>query len=103
MSCNQDTAHLLSTNNKQVQEFVEALTHVVENGINLLGTAPWYGHGSRETIIGLASRHRNVDIRQIIINAKIVRYDSERLNQFHFAYDMTIIWLQAAITRRMAL
>ena len=49
---------LVSSTNKTypsiIQSWVETIHYAIENGITLLDTAPWYGHGTSEVIIGLA-------------------------------------------------
>ena len=45
LSCNQNSAHLLPRTHQKVKEWIQTIKHAVDNGINLLDTAPWYGHG----------------------------------------------------------
>jgi len=99
LSCNQDTAHLLPSDHEKVKGWIATLKYAVEHGINLLDTAPWYGHGSSEVVIGLALKQAKIDRHKIIINTKIGRYDSDPLKQFDFSYDMTIKSTKRSIER----
>ncbi len=99
VSCNQETAHLLPAQHEKVKGWVDTLKHAVDRGINLLDTAPWYGHGSSEVVIGFTLKEMNVDRSQLIINTKIGRYDSEPSRQFDFSYDATIHSVKRSIER----
>ena len=101
LSCNQETADtILSCNqHEKVKAWIETLKYAVDKGINLLDTAPWYGHGSSEVVIGLALKQINIDRSQIIINTKIGRYDSDPILQFDFSYDATIHSVKRSIER----
>ena len=36
-------------------ESIEVVKYVLQNGINYVDTAPWYGHGKSETVLGKVS------------------------------------------------
>jgi hypothetical protein len=87
---------------------------VLDRGISLLDTAPWYGHGTSEKVVGFAldtmlsedsNRHSerenaysdyyNIPHRRrtgflprscLIINTKVGRYESDPMKQFDFSY-----------------
>ena len=104
LSCQQDNAHLLiKADNEKVQGWIQTLQYAVDNGINLLDTAPWYGHGSSEVVIGLALKElfeeNHLNRSDIIINTKIGRYDSDPIKQFDFSYDTTIRSVERSIIR----
>ena len=45
----------LSKSHPLVQEWIQTIRYaVLEAGINLLDTAPWYGHGTSEVVVGWA-------------------------------------------------
>lgn len=95
-----------------IKSWVETIHYAIENGITLLDTAPWYGHGTSEVIIGLAlekyfNNNKNtvastkdaVQREDLIINTKIGRYDSNPTKQFDFTYKITIQSIQRSIQR----
>ena len=85
---------------------------VLDRGIYLLDTAPWYGHGTSEKVVGFAldtilsdesliNKHTGNDsshappTRQrtgflprsrLIVNTKVGRYESDPLKMFDFSY-----------------
>lgn len=99
LSVNQETAHSLPKDHKTVKEWIKTLQKAIDLGFNLLDTAPWYGHGSSEVLIGFALKDTNVDRQRLIINTKIGRYDAEPLKQFDFSYDMTIKSVKRSLDR----
>ncbi len=99
LSFNQKTAHLLPVDNKQVKEWIETVKYAIEKGVNLLDTAPWYGHGTSEVTIGLALRQSYFDRAEIIINTKVGRFNSDAKDQFDFSYDETIHSVERSIER----
>ena len=99
LSCNQNSAHLLPRTHQKVKEWIQTIKHAVDNGINLLDTAPWYGHGSSEVVIGLALKESNIDRSKILINTKVGRYDSDPSRQFDFSFDATIQSAKRSIER----
>lgn len=88
----------------------------------MLDTAPWYGHGISEIVIGYALdtilaedeeegkgnhdkqiikriRHGSLPRSNVIINTKIGRYESNPLHQFDFTYETTINSAQRSLER----
>ena len=55
---------------------------VSQNIINLIDTAPWYGHGKSETVLGKALA--GVPRRAYYLNTKVGRYDPEPDRMFDF-------------------
>ena len=86
----QDTVHKLACDHPKVLEWIELIHHAVKNGINVLDTAPWYGHGTSEVVIGYAMDQKKLDRRKIVINTKVGRYDAKESKQFDFSYNATI-------------
>lgn len=95
---------------------------VLVRGINLLDTAPWYGHGTSEKTIGYAldnilqedddektvsfilnieCRKRTGDLPRdcLIINTKVGRYESQPIHQFDFSYKTTMKSVERSIQR----
>ena len=100
------------------------LVAILDYGINLLDTAPWYGHGTSEIVIGWAmeeilliqdkgseagGENENDDAQpprngmisrdDIIINTKIGRYEENPMKQFDFSKEMTILSVKRSIQR----
>mmetsp|Transcript_20073 Transcript_20073/g.30390 ORF Transcript_20073/g.30390 Transcript_20073/m.30390 type:complete len:500 (-) Transcript_20073:124-1623(-) len=71
LECSQENAHLIPSNNHKVQEWIATIVYAIENGITLLDTAPWYGHGSSEVVIGYA-------MRQLLVDAAIDKESGQR-------------------------
>lgn len=97
LSVNQETAHSLPKDHPKVKEWIKTLQKAIDLGFNLLDTAPWYGHGSSEVLIGFALK--DIDRKRLIINTKIGRYDAEPSKQFDFSYDMTIKSVKRSLDR----
>lgn len=95
----QETAHNLSRNHPKVLEWVHVIHHAIENGIFILDTAPWYGHGTSEVVIGYAMDQKKIDRRKIVINTKVGRYDAKESKQFDFSYNATIESCKRSIQR----
>jgi L-galactose dehydrogenase len=96
---------------------------VRECGINLLDTAPWYGHGTSEVVVGWALeelRHPSIEKSKrtttdlgieaqpsdysfqrssIIINTKVGRYNADPDSQFDFSFETTLLSVQRSLKR----
>lgn len=92
--------------------WIQTIQHAVLNrGINLLDTAPWYGHGVSETVVGYAldtilsdegcdqAQQRKLARSDLIINTKVGRYEADVLKQFDFSYETTIKSVQRSLER----
>mmetsp|Transcript_7300 Transcript_7300/g.9458 ORF Transcript_7300/g.9458 Transcript_7300/m.9458 type:complete len:406 (+) Transcript_7300:321-1538(+) len=88
----------LNPRHQRVVEWINTVRESIASGVNLLDTAPWYGHGISETLIGLAltydsAKENNMEVvalnnfsrDDIIINTKVGRYDAEPGNMFDFS------------------
>ena len=63
-------------------ECVALVRDAIRSGINLIDTAPWYGHGKSETVLGKALA--GVPRRAYYLNTKVGRYDPEPDRMFDF-------------------
>jgi len=86
-----------------VQEWMETIRYaVVDCGIDLLDTAPWYGHGTSERVIGFAME-RYPELRKVrsrmTINTKVGRYEADPANQFNFSKEVTLRSIERSIQR----
>eukprot|EP00573_Skeletonema_grethae_P004942 CAMPEP_0201712010 /NCGR_PEP_ID=MMETSP0578-20130828/59428_1 /ASSEMBLY_ACC=CAM_ASM_000663 /TAXON_ID=267565 /ORGANISM="Skeletonema grethea, Strain CCMP 1804" /LENGTH=415 /DNA_ID=CAMNT_0048201067 /DNA_START=271 /DNA_END=1518 /DNA_ORIENTATION=+ len=111
------TIDTVSREHPAVIGWIETIRHAVLNrGINLLDTAPWYGHGVSEAVVGYALdkilsndegcdhiQHRkrtgSLARSDIIINTKVGRYEADPLKQFDFSYETTIKSVQRSLER----
>lgn len=103
------TVDTITKDHHVVKNWIETIRHaVLIRGICLLDTAPWYGHGTSERVVGFAldtilnSSYRFADnelpiltTRQrtgslprsdLILNTKVGRYEADPLKQFDFSY-----------------
>ena len=63
-------------------ECIEVVRHALRSGINLIDTAPWYGHGKSETVLGKALA--GVPRRAYYLNTKVGRYEPQVDQMFDF-------------------
>ena len=98
----------LRESNPKVREWTNTIKYaVVDCGVNLLDTAPWYGHGSSEIVIGFAmaellgggSDTPLVRRSDLIINTKVGRYEADPTKQFDFSRDTTRASVQRSLQR----
>lgn len=108
-----DAISLQASQSKQhplIKTWIETIHYAIKNGITLLDTAPWYGYGTSEVVIGFAMEalfssdsnsdsNKSIQREDLIINTKVGRYDSEPKDQFDFTYDMTIKSVKRSIQR----
>jgi L-galactose dehydrogenase len=58
------------------------VVYAVKHGINLIDTAPWYGHGKAETVLGEALK--GIPREAYILNTKVGRYLPDPMDMFDF-------------------
>jgi aryl-alcohol dehydrogenase-like predicted oxidoreductase len=89
----------------RVQEWIRAIEYaVLEAGITLLDTAPWYGHGTSEVVIGwameeLSNKDKNFLRENLTINTKVGRYEADPSKQFDFSAAATLESVQRSLQR----
>ena len=71
----------------------EAQCHAVtlaalKAGVNLIDTAPWYGHGMSESVLGRALKA--VPRAAYYLSTKVGRYHADTLEMFDFTYERTL-------------
>jgi L-galactose dehydrogenase len=72
-----------------VRKWIETIHHAILNcGITLLDTAPWYGHGISEFVIGFAmedllilDNRKDITRADLVINTKVGRYDADPIEE----------------------
>ncbi|KAG7363542.1 putative oxidoreductase related to aryl-alcohol dehydrogenase [Nitzschia inconspicua] len=89
-----------------VQGWIATIHHAIRKcGINLLDTAPWYGHGTSEIVVGwalqdlLTGETPKIKRDDICINTKVGRYEADPRHQFDFSRDMTLASAQRSLQR----
>jgi L-galactose dehydrogenase len=97
------TVDNITTDHPRVQEWMETIRYaVLECGIDLLDTAPWYGHGTSEIVIGFAM-DRYPELRgartRMTINTKVGRYEADPALQFDFSRETTLHSVERSIQR----
>ena len=89
----------------RVQEWIRAIEYaVLEAGITLLDTAPWYGHGTSEVVIGwameeLSNKNTKFLRESFTINTKVGRYEADPKQQFDFSAAATLASVQRSLQR----
>ncbi len=69
----------------------------VKAGINVIDTAPWYGFGESEKILGRALAR--IPRGAYYLHTKCCRYLPAVLDQFDFTYDRTIASVEESLAR----
>jgi L-galactose dehydrogenase len=123
------TPDSIDRSHPQVEEWIRTILYAVRNcGINLLDTAPWYGHGTSEVVVGWAveellrvgtelsthdeGKQSTTDLNNelplsnysfqrssIIINTKVGRYNADPETQFDFSFQTTLQSVQRSLER----
>ena len=85
----------------KVKEWIDTIHFAIASGITLLDTAPWYGHGTSEVVLGWAIKtlHSSISRETLTINTKVGRYEADPRKQFDFSYDTTIKSVQRSLSR----
>ena len=78
-------------------ESIRVVEAAVRSGINVIDTAPWYGFGESERILGVALRA--VPRAAYYLHTKVCRYKPAVLEQFNFTYDRTIASVHESLAR----
>jgi aryl-alcohol dehydrogenase-like predicted oxidoreductase len=98
------TVDRLDQNHPRVRSWIDTIEYAINvAGITLLDTAPWYGHGTSEVVIGWAmSKVLNtgkVSRDEVTINTKVGRYEAAIDQQFDFSHIATIQSVERSIRR----
>lgn len=111
------TAETLTRDHPKVREWIDTIIYAVKHcQITLLDTAPWYGHGTSEIVLGYAleellssSDENNINNNDesvptitrdsICVNTKVGRYEADPKQQFDFSYEATISSTKRSLQR----
>lgn len=80
-----------------LDESVAVVHYAVRSGINVIDTAPWYGHGTSESILGKALV--GVPRRAYYLHTKCGRYLPGALDMFDFTYERTLRSVDESLAR----
>ncbi|XP_077978962.1 uncharacterized protein LOC144434386 [Glandiceps talaboti] len=78
-------------------ESIQVVHHAVKSGINLIDTAPWYGHGKSETVLGKALK--GIPREAYYITTKVCRYQPNVDEMFDFTAERTIQSVDESLQR----
>lgn len=96
-------SHKLTREHPRVEEWIRVIRYAVETAsINLLDTAPWYGHGSSETVVGWALqelKESGFDRSKLLVNTKIGRYEADPRLQFDYSAARTLASVKRSLER----
>lgn len=79
------------------EESVRVVHKVIKSGVNLIDTAPWYGHGKSERVLGMALK--GVPRKAYYLNTKVGRYDPDVTKMFDFTAERTIRSVHESLER----
>jgi len=78
-------------------ESVKLVENAVRQGINYIDTAPWYGQGRSETVLGKA--FKNIPRKAFYIATKVGRYELDTANMFNFSRDRVLKSVDESLDR----
>lgn len=99
------TPETMVQSHAHVQEWIRTIHYAITDcGITLLDTAPWYGHGTSEVVMGWAFeelflKQKTITRAQLTINTKVGRYEDDVTKQFDFSFDATIQSAERSLKR----
>ncbi|XP_023232050.1 L-galactose dehydrogenase-like [Centruroides sculpturatus] len=84
-------------NNTNEEEAIETVHEALCCGINYIDTAPWYGFGKAEVILGKALR--DVPRESYYLATKVGRYLPQKEYMFDFSYKRTLLSVEESLKR----
>lgn len=104
------TADSIRCDDPRVQEWMETIRYAIQEAqISLLDTAPWYGHGTSEMVVGWALEQVlgssssattcKTKREDIIVNTKVGRYNGDPQSMFDFSYKTTMESVERSLRR----
>ncbi|XP_030755169.1 L-galactose dehydrogenase-like [Sitophilus oryzae] len=80
-----------------VEECKKVVYEAVRRGINLIDTAPWYGHGDSEKILGTCLE--GIPRKAYYLSTKCCRYEKDLALMFDFSAERTRKSIDESLTR----
>jgi aryl-alcohol dehydrogenase-like predicted oxidoreductase len=100
------TVDQLDPDHPRVKSWIDTIEYAIcDAGISVLDTAPWYGHGISEIVVGWALEkilnkpNGKVKREQLTINTKVGRYEADPGQQFDFSAEATVHSVERSIRR----
>ncbi|XP_050417942.2 uncharacterized protein LOC130010302 isoform X3 [Patella vulgata] len=78
-------------------ESIAVLTQAIKKGINYIDTAPWYGNGKSETVLGQA--FKNIPRDSFYVATKVGRYEPDVEKMFDFSRERTMRSIDESLQR----
>ncbi|XP_055959368.1 uncharacterized protein LOC126831473 isoform X2 [Patella vulgata] len=78
-------------------ESIAVLTQAIKKGINYIDTAPWYGNGKSETVLGQA--FKNIPRESFYVATKVGRYEPDVEKMFDFSRERTMRSIDESLQR----
>jgi len=78
-------------------ESAALVRRVVQQGVNYIDTAPWYGQGRSETVLGAALK--DIPRRAYYLATKVGRYELDSANMFDFTRERVLRSVDESLTR----
>jgi L-galactose dehydrogenase len=79
------------------KEAIEVIVAAARSGVTLFDTAPWYGHGKAEIILGKALE--SIPRSSVRVNTKVGRYCSDVRGMFDFSASRTVASMHESLDR----
>ena len=79
------------------EESMKVVDLVVKSGVNYIDTAPWYGQGKSEQVLGKALR--GIPRSSYYLATKVGRYDKEVSAMFYFSYGRIVRSIDESLER----
>lgn len=78
-------------------EASQVVQYIIKNGVNLIDTAPWYGFGKAEAVLGKALK--GIPRDAYYLHTKVGRYEADILKRFDFSYERTLRSIDESLER----
>mmetsp|Transcript_101207 Transcript_101207/g.163266 ORF Transcript_101207/g.163266 Transcript_101207/m.163266 type:complete len:357 (+) Transcript_101207:46-1116(+) len=78
-------------------ECIQVVHHTLKAGVNIIDSAPWYGQGKSESVLGLALK--DVPRKAFYINTKVGRYLPEIDAMFDFSSQRVTLSVEESLQR----
>ncbi|XP_078589374.1 uncharacterized protein LOC144869760 [Branchiostoma floridae x Branchiostoma japonicum] len=78
-------------------ESIQVVHKALKSGINYIDTAPWYGHGKSETVLGKALQ--GVPRQAYYLSTKVCRYEADVHKMFDFSAERTLRSVDESLAR----
>eukprot|EP00656_Telonema_subtile_P032317 TRINITY_DN35440_c0_g1_i1.p1 TRINITY_DN35440_c0_g1~~TRINITY_DN35440_c0_g1_i1.p1 ORF type:complete len:356 (-),score=84.27 TRINITY_DN35440_c0_g1_i1:75-1142(-) len=91
------TSPLRGGSASEVADSIALVRESVKMGINYIASAPWYGHGVSEELLGQALKQ--VPRESYYLGTKVGRYEASVTEMFDFSFDRTVRSVDQSLER----